>query len=89
LAACSEYKILIPVVETVTATPEDEDERERAVRGAWREVTGTWTAPNDIAAIKLAEKEHGPFDFGAVAIPVRSWRPRTPRDETIPRRLWT
>jgi tRNA(Ile2) C34 agmatinyltransferase TiaS len=48
------------------------------------------SAPNDIAAIRAAEKATGQkFDRGAVAIPKRSWRPRMPKDEMVPRRLWT
>lgn len=47
-------------------------------------------AASDIAAIKAAEGVVGAkFDDGAVAIPLRSWRPRTPKDENRPRRLWT
>lgn len=47
-------------------------------------------APNDVAAIKEAEKLLGTkFDHGAVAIPSRSWRPRVPKDEMVPRRLWS
>jgi hypothetical protein len=60
------------------------------IEGAWRVVDGTYTAPNDVAAIKAAEKETGQkFDHGAVAVPARSWRPRMPKDEMVPRRLWS
>ena len=49
-----------------------------------------FAAPNDIAAIKMAEQETGQkFDYGAVAVPVRSWRLRQPKDEMVPRRLWS
>jgi hypothetical protein len=85
------YKVLIPVVSTdLPGSPEDDSEPvTHPITGQWREVTGTWTAANDVAAIRAADKAHGPFDFGAVAVPARSWRPRKPKDETIQKRLWT
>lgn len=73
------YKVLIPAVGSETGEPHP---------GAWNEVDGTYTAPNDVAAIKLAEAAHGPFDHGAIAVPARSWRPRTPTDKIEKRRTW-
>jgi len=41
-------------------------------------------------SLKAAEKESGQkFDHGAIAVPARSWRLRQPKDEMVPRRLWS
>lgn len=83
------YRVLVPVTRGESMATDDlRAIREEVDVGAWREVD-TFRASGDLAAIKAAEEAHGPFDHGAVAVPVRNWRPRTVKDETVRRRSWT
>jgi hypothetical protein len=86
------YVVLVAMVDgNVDGLTSPKDEPPSAViEGAWCALEGTFVASNDVAAIKAAEENTGQkFDHGAVAVPARSWRPRMPKDEMVPRRLWT
>lgn len=51
---------------------------------------GSVTALNDVAAIKAMAKESGiDLSRGAVAVPARSWRVRTPQKKVQETTLWT
>jgi hypothetical protein len=55
---------------------------------AWLEV-GRAEATTDVAAIKAVAKDTGAdLSGGAVAVPVRSWRPRKPERKVQEITLW-
>jgi sarcosine oxidase gamma subunit len=71
-----------------TETPMDGSE-ERAVPESWVVVGEPVEATTDVAAIKAAAKDTGvDLSNGAVAVPVRSWRPRKPERKVQEVTLW-
>jgi hypothetical protein len=71
-----------------TWTPEGGG-KESVAPESWVE-EGRAEATTDIAAIKAVAKEtRTDMRNGAVAVPVRSWRPRRPEEKVERRTLWT
>lgn len=76
----TEYVVLM-------ALPESSGDQPAAV--PFVPLPGTVTAANDVAAIKLKAKEDGcDLSAGAVAVPLRNWRVRSPERKVQETTLW-